>query len=87
MLKNIFFQKKKLKNTQKIMFVCGSVGVWVSGCLCGCVGQGVGVACGRVGVSVSGCFFPVCFLQFLFFLFFEFKKLKNFCKKIQKFKK
>ena len=45
------------------------VRVRVSGCLCGCVVQGVGVVCWRVGVWVSGClgvgfFFVSCVCVF-----------------------
>ena len=57
------------------VYVC----VWVGGCLCGCVVQGVGVVCWRVGVWVCGClgvgvslkcFLCVCFFQ-------KFKKFKK----------
>ena len=54
------------------VYVC----VWVSGCLCGCVVQGVGVVSWRVGVWVSGSlgvgFFFQCFLCVcVFFVFFS----------------
>ena len=58
--KNILTKREKHTNNNfKKVHVTVYVCVWVSGCLCGCVIQGVGVACGRVGVWVSecGCFF------------------------------
>ena len=61
------------------VYVC----VWVSGCPCGCVVQGVGVVCWRVGVcECLGVFFqmfPVCLS--VFFL----KKEDFFQKNLKKF--
>ena len=57
------------------VYVC----VWVSGCLCECVVEGVGVVCWRVGVGVwvSGCRCFIkkknvsCVFVCVFFFFFD----------------
>ena len=65
-------REKYTNNNPKKAHVTLYVCVWVSGCLCGCVVQGVGVVCWRVGVWVSGClgvgvslkcFLCVCFFS------------------------
>ena len=73
-------KEKKHTNNMKKVHVTVYVCVWVSGCLCGCVVQGVGVVCWRVGVWVSVFFFlKKCFLCVcVFFLIRFFKSLKKF---------
>ena len=66
------------------VYVC----VWVSGCLCGCVVQGVGVVLARgcVGVFFFLKMFPAC-VFFFFFLIIFFEKIFQKFKKIEKVKK